>query len=234
MIAHAMKRTTRQAVGYRRVSTEEQAKSGLGLEAQDAAIREAAVRRGIELAAVFTDAGESGSLDVDRRPGLQAALAAMKPGMVLVVAKHDRLCRDADLAGWLHHELRRRRCSIVAAEDAAEDGSSSALMERTLRQLFAAEERRKIAERTKAALAAKRARGEKTGGFVPFGFRADENGMLQPDPSEQWVVRTIAELRAAGLSLRRIAAELNARGIATKTGRKWAAQTVANVLRLAA
>lgn len=229
-----MTRTAKNAIGYRRVSTAEQAQSGLGLEAQLQAVQELAASRGLELVAVFSDLAESGSLDVDRRPGLQAALAALKPGMVLIVARHDRLCRDADLAGWLHHELRRRRCSIVAAEDTAEAGSSSALMERTLRQLFAAEERRKIAERTRAALAAKRARGEKTGGTVPFGFTVDAGGKLIPEPREQWVVGTIRELRAAGLSLRRIAAELNARGIATKGGKLWQAQTVANTLRLAA
>ena len=85
-------------------------------------------------------------------------------------------------------------------------------------------------ELTKEALAAKKARGERTGD-VPFGMRLDEDGVhLLPHPEERAVIAGICKLRAAGFSIRRIAAELNAMGVAAR-GQRWHATTVARLLR---
>jgi len=78
-----------RAFGYLRVSTDAQADSGLGLEAQRSAITAAAARLGLDLGDVFTDAGLSGALELEDRPGLFAAVNALKRGDTLLVAKRD-------------------------------------------------------------------------------------------------------------------------------------------------
>jgi len=83
-----------RAVSYIRVSTEQQADSGLGLEAQRDSIAVAARRLGLELARTFVDAGTSGALGIEDRPILLDAVAALRRGDVLLVAKRDRLGRD--------------------------------------------------------------------------------------------------------------------------------------------
>src|SRR5581483_5291643 len=89
--------TSPVAVGYVRVSTEEQAVSGLGLEAQRSAITSEAARRGFELAGIYQDAGVSGGVRPSRRAGLQTALAAIRHGdaSALIAAKVDRLSRSS-------------------------------------------------------------------------------------------------------------------------------------------
>jgi DNA invertase Pin-like site-specific DNA recombinase len=85
---------TPHAIAYLRVSTDRQADSGLGLEAQHASIAACAARLGVRLAEVFSDAGTSGSLTIEDRPVLLDAVASLKRGDVLIVAKRDRLGRD--------------------------------------------------------------------------------------------------------------------------------------------
>ena len=97
-----------RVVAYVRVSTDEQAVSGLGLEAQEAAIRRGAELRGYAVVATFSDLGVSGSVAPDARPGLTAALAAVRAGAgTLMVAKLDRLSRSIlDFAGLMEASQR--------------------------------------------------------------------------------------------------------------------------------
>src|SRR2546430_255686 len=83
-----------RAIGYLRVSTESQADSGLGLDAQQTAIEAAAARLGLSVAETFTDAGVSGGLALEHRPALLAAIDALDAGDTLLVGKRDRLGRD--------------------------------------------------------------------------------------------------------------------------------------------
>src|SRR5438067_7782716 len=83
-----------RAWAYLRVSTDKQAESGLGLEAQQASVTACASRLGLPLAAVFMDAGTSGALAIEDRPVLLDAIGAIKRGDVLIVAKRDRIGRD--------------------------------------------------------------------------------------------------------------------------------------------
>ena len=95
---------------------------------------------------------------------------------------------------------------------------------------FAEYERLIIKARTKAALAAKRARGERTG-QVPYGERlAGDGRTLEPDATEAAAVGLVRELKAAGMSLRAIARELNRRGVPTKSGRPWRHTTIRDLL----
>ncbi len=90
-----------EAVGYIRVSTTEQTTNGISLQAQRAQIEQWARDHHAQLVRVFADESVSGGAPIDKRPGLLAALEAVREDSVLVVAKRDRLARDAFLAAWL-------------------------------------------------------------------------------------------------------------------------------------
>src|SRR5688572_7286611 len=164
--------TSGYAVAYRRVSTEEQRESGLGLDAQTTAIEQAARRYGLELRDTFTDAGISGALAIERRAGLTAALAALKRGDVLIVAKRDRIARDVMVVAVIEAAAKRKHARIVSAAGEGTDGDSPAdALMRMLIDAFSVYERLVIGARTAAALAAKSRRGERVSRHAPYGFR---------------------------------------------------------------
>jgi DNA invertase Pin-like site-specific DNA recombinase len=229
-----------KAVIYLRVSTEEQATSGLGLEAQRAACIDRARALGLGSVSVLADEGVSGSTPIADRQGLPSALEALGKGDVLIVAKRDRIARDYMMTGWVDLEVARRGARLVSA--AGEGTDSDDPMSRVMRVIvdaFAQYERDMIRSRTAAALRAKRARGEKTGGAVPFGYRVacvtvtdgSERKTLVADRGEQAAIARARELHAQGLGLRRIASALAADGFTGRGGRRLAATTVARLLQ---
>jgi DNA invertase Pin-like site-specific DNA recombinase len=220
-----------RAFGYRRVSTAEQAGSGLGLDAQAAAIAATAARLGLTVAETFTDAGLSGGLPLEQRPALLAALDAARKGDVLIVAKRDRLGRDVLNVAIIERLAERKGARIVSAagEGTEDDGPTSILM-RQIVDAFGQYERALIRARTKAALRAKRARGERVG-TVPFGFQLAIDGQtLKANATEQQTLGLIREHRARGLTLRQIAVELNRQGVTTRRGSAWKHQYVAGLV----
>lgn len=217
-----------KAIGYLRVSTEEQAGSGLGLEAQRSAIAAAASRLGYELGSVFADEGVSGALPPHERPELALALGVIRKGEVLLVAKRDRLARDRIAIALLERELAVRGVKIVSAAGEGSEGTgSSALLHRGLADLLAENEREVIRERTRAALAAKRARGERTG-TIPFGFRL-EGKLLVADPEERRALKLMKERRAAGDGYTRICRTLEAARCRPR-GKRWHPEGVRSIL----
>lgn len=221
----------RLAVAYLRVSTDEQK---LGPEAQRAAIETWAAREGVSVVAWHVDAGVSGGSDLDERPALVAALGDLRAARagVLVLAKRDRLARDVAVAATIEKATAAAGARVVSADGAGNGDSPADAFMRTLLDGAAAYERALIRARTKAALAAKRARGERAG-EVPYGFTADAAGRLTPNPAEQEVVSVIRELRAAGLALRHIVAELERRGLVSRAGRPLALTQVARLVKAA-
>lgn len=123
-------RASGRAFGFVRVSTAEQAKSGLGVEAQRAAIDAAAVRQRLALGDTFVDAAVSGGLPLERRPALVAALEALRKGDALIVAKRDRLGRDVLNVAMIERLAGRKGARIVSAagEGTDDDGPTSVLM----------------------------------------------------------------------------------------------------------
>jgi DNA invertase Pin-like site-specific DNA recombinase len=220
------------AIAYQRCSTEDQR---LGPEAQRATIAAWAARSSVVVAEWFTDAGVSGGADVADRPGLMAALQALREHRagVLVIAKRDRLARDVVVAGLIDRAVEATGAHVVSADGCGNgDGAADAFM-RTILDGAAAYERALIRSRTKAALAVKRARGERAGA-VPFGYRlADDSAHLEPEPGEQMVIARVRELRAAGISLRRIVADLAAAGIVGRTRRPLGLTQVARIAEAA-
>jgi len=217
-------------VAYYRVSTREQGRSGLGIDAQRAAVTRFAEAEDFEIVAehVEIETGK-GSDALDRRPKLAAALAeACQHGKLcpVAVAKLDRLSRDVHfVSGLMTH-----RVPFIVAELGAD-------ADPFMLHLFAAlaqKERALISQRTKAALAAAKARGQALGNPRLSEARAIANAAnkAEADAHTAIVAPAIREAQAAGAkSLRQIAAALNARGIATARGGKWEAATVRNILR---
>lgn len=219
-----------KAVGYLRVSTDEQAESGLGLAAQGEALKGWAVRQGVALVATHADEGISGATGLEARPGLLEALGELGRGDVLLVAKRDRLGRDPIAVAMIEAAAKRRGVRIIstAGEGTEGDGPTDVLMRRIV-DAFAEYERLVIGQRTRVALQAKRRRGERAGA-VPFGYRAGEDGRLIEEPAELEAIALVRQLRADGLSIREIAETLNRRAVAAR-GTKWHPTTIARLLK---
>jgi DNA invertase Pin-like site-specific DNA recombinase len=205
-----------RAVAYLRVSTEDQR---LGPEAQRAAIEAWAAREGVTVVSWHLDAGVSGGSSLDERPALLAALAALRAERagVLVVAKRDRLARDVYVAATLDRAVAASGARVVSADGTANGDTPADAFLRTVVDGASEYERALIRGRTKAALAALRARGQRAGG-VPYGYAADASGRLTPDAGEQAVIAAVRDLRAAGASLRGVVAELASRGMVSRAG----------------
>ncbi len=210
---------------YTRVSTASQAESGAGLDAQhDACLRVAG-----SLAGVFSDEGVSGKTGLDKRPALLDAIAALEKGDTLIVAKRDRLGRDPLVVAMIESAVKRKGARIVsAAGEGTDSDSPTDILMRRMVDAFAEYERLVIGARTKAALQAKKARGERTGS-IPYGYRCDNGVNLVPDDREQEALALIHELNGKGLSLRNIAMRLEKAGYLPR-GKAWYAKTISNIL----
>jgi DNA invertase Pin-like site-specific DNA recombinase len=215
------------AVAYCRVSTARQGKSGLGLEAQKAAVQRFAEAEGIEIIAEHIEVETGKGADaLDRRPKLSAALAqARKAKCPILVAKLDRLSRDVHfISGLMAH-----RVPFIVA-DLGADADPFMLH---LYAALAEKERSLISARTKAALAAKKAQGVKLGNprAAETVGRAHEANRAAADQFAANVLPIVRTIQTSGItSLAGIAEALNARGIRTARGGAWYASTVRNLL----
>jgi DNA invertase Pin-like site-specific DNA recombinase len=211
-------------VGYCRVSTTTQAEEGVSLDAQRQRIEAWCRANGYELAAIHTDAGLSGKR-ADNRPGLQTALAgACREKAALVVYSLSRLARSVPDAYGIANRLDRAGASLVLLTEAVDTTTAAGRMFFGMLAVLAAFERDLTAERTAAALAHKRADGQRVSGLAPFGRRF-EGSRVVPDQAELAVLTRIRRMRAQGMSLRAIVAALNAGG-APARGRKWHLRSV--------
>lgn len=229
-----------RALVVARVSTDDQAEAGNGVNAQLDSCKAWAAREGLELLGPFLDEGVSGAAPLDKRPGLMAALAELRPGDVLLVAKRDRLGRDPFVIAMIEAAVKRGGGRVVSAagEGTDGDGPTDVLMRRIV-DAFGEYERLVIKARTKAALGAKSRRGERVG-TVPYGFALVDDGRrsmadlplgLVADPAELETLGTIRGLRDAGMGPRGIARELTRRAIPTKGGAvAWSHTTIIRIL----
>lgn len=215
-------------VSYLRVSTDKQGQSGLGLEAQRAAVAAYLNGGAWRLVGEMVEV-ESGKA-THNRPQLAEAMALCRlTGATLVVAKLDRLSRDAHfLLG-----LRDAGVDFVAADMPHANRMTVGIM-----AVVAEAERDMISARTKAALAAAKARGAKLGGYkggpVPDAAAGGAARRTQADTYAATVGPMVTGLRDRGLSLRAIGAELTERGIKTARGGAWSAAAVNAVLERSA
>lgn len=213
----------KQAIGYIRVSTEQQADEGVSLEAQRAKIAAYCELNDYELVGIYEDAGISGK-NREKRQGLQDALKGINKGMALVVHSLSRLARSTKDCIEIAEEIKGKKCDLVSLTEKIDTGSAMGEFFFTLIAALGQMERKLIAERTKAALAHKKAQGEKYAP-IPFGY-SEIGGRLVSVKSEALVVAKILSQRQAGKTLAQIANKLNANGIEGKKGGRWHPSTV--------
>jgi DNA invertase Pin-like site-specific DNA recombinase len=207
--------TKKGVIGYIRVSTEDQADSGLGLEAQRRLIISECERRGYELLEIIEDAGISGkNLN---RVGIQRALTMLSQGEgdILLCAKLDRLarsvadiCQIGDMAQYYGWNLILLDCAI---DTTTPYGKAQLNMMATFSQL----ERELIGLRTKEALAVKKSQGVRLG---------------RPHVIKPEVRKRVLEMRESGMTLKGIVARLNTQGVEPTQGSKFHLATVQRIL----
>ena len=206
-------------IAYVRVSTEEQALSGLGLDAQRSTLTTESERRGWENMRFVEDAGRSGK-DLNR-PGISEALRLLAVGDAgtLVVTKVDRLSRSLLDFSHVVATARKQAWQLVVLDLGVDTSTPSGEMLAAVMMTFAQYERRLAGERTSLALQAKKAAGHRLG----------RPRTLQPEVSERIVAAT-----AAGQNPTKIAGALNDEGVPTaRGGKRWYPSTVLAVLRSA-
>jgi site-specific DNA recombinase len=226
----------KKAIGYLRVSTVEQAESGLGIADQQARIEAYCKLRRLELVRTVTDNGCSGGKPLAMRPGGKKMLAALRrrEANAVVILKLDRGFRNAAdcLATVEDWERKGITLHIVDLGGNAIDTASAAGKFMLTVLAGAAEMERNLArERTRAAMDVMRQRGERISRYAPFGWSINSQGELEPDAAEQKALARIRELHPTSKSLRQIAAELAAEGMLGRNGTPLSAKTIRAILK---
>lgn len=218
-----------KAVGYIRVSTEEQAREGVSLAHQEQKIRDYCRLHDIELMEIFKDEGISAKTIQGRAAATKAINAVMKgQASELIVCKLDRMFRDAKDALTISDLFNKKGAALHSVSERLDTQGAMGRFFFTMMAAVAEMERNLIAERTSDALQHLKKNGQ-VYNHVPFGFTAVEGELLQ-DYAEQEVIYTMKKLERDGMNFTQIAAHLNYFEIPAKKGGQWYAQTVKNVL----
>jgi DNA invertase Pin-like site-specific DNA recombinase len=216
----------RRTLGYVRVSTEDQARDGVSLDAQEARIGAYAVALGWNVSEVIRDPGCSAK-DL-RRPGIGKILDAIKRGEVerVIITRLDRITRSVRDLADLIDLCAKHDTALVSISESLDTGSASGRMAVGLLGLLAQWQRETIGENTGFALAHKRA--QRTAyGRTPFGYRREGDALI-PEPSEQAARAEAVRMDRAGSSFREIGRFLTSSGARAKT---WHASSVRAMLR---
>ena len=228
-----MGETGTKAYGYVRVSTEEQAQEGLSIEVQTEKIRQYAALRDLDLVEIIVDAGISGStLD---RPGmtrLRELLCEEETGHVITY-KFDRLSRKLlNLLQLVDQEIAKNKVKLHSIGEQIDTSTAMGRAQLQIIGVFAELTLGQIGERTKEALALKKAKGERLG-TTPFGFRTPGPGeAMVPNDEEIEVAKAILSwYDQTDWTLQKIADTLNEEGFTTKRGGKWYPTSVQRVVK---
>ncbi|HMK34552.1 MAG TPA: recombinase family protein [Desulfomonilaceae bacterium] len=224
----------KRAVGYIRVSTEEQSREGISLDMQTAKIRIYADLNDLNLTEIIQDAGISGKT-IKARPGIQAVLDMVRAEKTdaVIVYKLDRLARNTIETLEMAKLMDKAGCALHSICEKLDTQSALGRFFFTLTASLAEMERGIISERTAAALAQKKANGMKTGGSRPYGYQAAADGKLIPDPHEQVIISRIRAFRTNGSSLNQIKQELEREGIKPRMGARWHINQIVRILKAA-
>lgn len=224
----------KRAALYIRVSTEEQARGGVSLKDQEEKLLQYCKLQDMEVIKVIREEGISASKHLRTRPGGSELLQLLESGQAdqVVALKLDRLFRDAADALIESKAWDNAGVALHLVDMGGQTINTASAMGRFFLNTmagFAELERNLISERTEAALSYKKAHKE-VYSPVPYGYNR-EGDSLTENGQELQAVQLILELREQGLSMAKIAAELTARKIPTKTGGKWYASTVNYILK---
>ena len=217
-----------KAVGYIRVSTEEQATKGVSLDAQKKKIMAYAGLYDIELVDIIIDAGQSAKNL--KRDGLKRVLAMLDNGdcAAMVVVKLDRLTRSIADLDWLLNNYFADKFSLMSVSEQVDTRTASGRLVLNMLMSVAQWERETIGERTSVALQHKKSQGEYVGG-AGYGYTVTGNKLVKT--KEYKTVELIQRLRGEGKTLAAIANYLNSEGIKTARGGKWYGKTVSNIIK---
>jgi len=219
-----------KAIGYVRVSTEDQAREGISLDNQRSRIRAFCEAKEWSLIDIVADEGVSGTSLA--RPGVQRIIDGCrnKEFDVLVIYKLDRLTRSVKDLGFLVQDVfEKYGVAFSSISDNFDTTTANGKLVLNILGSVAQWERDIIVERTKDALQHKKMKLERVGG-IPYGFDL-EGDRLIPNTEELAVVEKMKQLRSQGLSYYKIASVLNEMGVVPKNnGREWHKATVRNVL----
>jgi site-specific DNA recombinase len=195
-----MNATIIKAIGYARVSTEEQAREGVSIEAQEERIRALATAKGWSLVKIIRDAGYSGkNLN---RPGAKNLMDICKRAEadVVIVYKVDRLTRkQKDLWFLLEEVFEANRVGFISVTEAFDTTTAAGKAFLGMLGVFAQLERDLVSERTREALNHKRTKGEWFG-RIPTGFRMSDDGKLDEDPKALRMIARAKRLHREGAS----------------------------------
>lgn len=215
-------------VGYIRVSTDEQVREGMSLEAQKSKIQAWAHAMEFKLIALEEDAGISGK-SITAREGLKRALElACSQKAALVVYSLSRLSRSTRDTLMVADKLDRAGADLVSLSERIDTTTAAGKMVFRMLAVLNEFERDQISERTSAILQHKKSRLEAYSP-TPYGYTRKGN-VLTPDPEEQRIISKIRRMRRRGKSLRGIAKHLNERGIPSKRDARWHHSTINYIL----
>ena len=224
-----------KAIGYVRVSTDEQAQEGVSLEVQQSMLQAYAKLRGLELTETVVDEGISGGKDLTTRAGGKRLFELAGRGKVgaVIACKLDRLFRDAADCLNTTKLWDKKNVALHLLDVGGQTIDTSSTMGRfflTMMAGVAEMERNMIRDRTRVAMSHKRGKGERISRFAPFGFRFDGSQTVL-DSAEHELIQEMQSLRNSGYSLQAICDELRTRGILTKSGgAEWKPMTVSRIL----
>jgi len=219
-------------VGYIRLSKGDDA--SLGVEVQEREILRWCASRGSRLVCIERDVDVSGSLRTEERDGLVRALAAIESAKAgtLLVAKRDRLARDAVEAAILERETEDIGARIETCDGIGSGSAPTDVFQRRVLDAVSELERQLIRGRIRKAMEVLRSRQERTSGAPPYGWQFSPSGdrtRLEPVEAEQAVLQTILSLHADGLTNYAVAKQLNAQGIAAR-GSRWFEESVRRIV----
>jgi len=215
----------------------------VSLGAQCERLRAFALAHGYEIVSLETDAGVSGKVAPQDRPGMSAALEMVRDGRAdgIVSLKLDRLSRDTRATLDLIEDSDRNGWRLLSVSESLDTGSAAGRLVVTVLAALSQMEREQISERTVFSLEAIAREGRGRSRFVPFGWRTADGGTqnlagdhreLQPHEQEQAALSQILDLyNQDGLGARRIAAAMNKSGCNPRSSKAWTANSVAAILR---
>lgn len=222
-----------RVAAYLRVSTDEQARSGLGIEAQRAQVRAMATVKGWPAPIEYVDNGISGTKVLRSREQMRALLATIEAGEIdaLIVPALDRLGRTTRIILDGVDFFAEHGVTFVSCRESFDTSTAAGQFVVTIFAALAQMERDTIAGRTKSALAVKQTRDGEVGGKLPYGYLRTEDKRIIVDDVTAGHARRIFALRRQRFTMRAIAAQMNAENIPSPNGATWWASSVREVLR---
>lgn len=221
--------TQTRAIAYLRIS-KDRGDRGVSLKDQRARVLAYADLYGIDLVEVIE---ESKSAKTMSRPGLERVLQMLESGTAsaVLVLKLDRLTRNvSDLGGLISNYFAEgKQSQLMSVNEQIDTRTAGGRLVLNILGSVSQWERETISERTSAALQFKKSQGELVGS-VPYGYQLSDNGVnLNEVPEEQAVISIVKRLRKTGLSLRKVAVELEKRGLRTRTNRRFLASQISRM-----